>query len=73
VWENERQWDKWDKNNCMICTNYLLEVGGELGDSGTDGTKETLWFVLITVKRWVLNWRLWERWDKRNCMVCTDY
>jgi hypothetical protein len=47
-WWTERQWDRWDKRNWMVCIYYLLELCGELIDSGRDGRRETVWFVLIT-------------------------
>jgi hypothetical protein len=40
--------DRWDKRNFMICTDKWLVVNGELRDSGTDETRETVWFVRIT-------------------------
>jgi hypothetical protein len=39
----------------MICTGDWMVVGGELKDSGTDGTRETAWFVLVTEWWWVMN------------------
>jgi hypothetical protein len=30
-------------------------VGGEQRDSGTEGTSETIWFVLVTELWWVVN------------------
>jgi hypothetical protein len=32
----------------MVYTGYWMVAGGELKDSGTDGTRETAWFVLGT-------------------------
>jgi hypothetical protein len=32
-----------------------MVVGGELKDIGTDGTRETVWFVLVSEWWWVMN------------------
>jgi hypothetical protein len=55
-WWTERQCDRRDKRNCVFCTDYWLVVGGELRGNGTDGTKVTVWFVLIIDWWWVVNW-----------------
>jgi hypothetical protein len=47
LWLTEREWDRWDKRNCMDLY-WLLNGGLWLTESGTDGTRETAWFVLVT-------------------------
>jgi hypothetical protein len=32
-----------------------MVVGGELKDIGTNGTRETAWFLLVTEGWWVVN------------------
>jgi hypothetical protein len=34
---------------------YWLVNGGELKESGTDGTRETVWFVLVSEWWWLVN------------------
>jgi hypothetical protein len=37
----------------MICTIWYMVVGGEMKDSGTNGTRETDLFLLLN-ERWCL-------------------
>jgi hypothetical protein len=72
-WWTERQWDRRDRRNCMICTGDWIVVGGELKDSGTDGTRETAWFVLVTGWWWVVNWKtVRQMGQKKRTGVITD-
>jgi hypothetical protein len=36
------------KKNCMVCTDYRLLEGGEMRVSGTDGTRGTVWFLMVS-------------------------
>ena len=45
-WWTERQWDRWVKRN-----DEWMVVGGELKDSGTDGTRE-----MVSEWWWEVNW-----------------